>query len=107
MWAQACMAAAQAHWRAPTRFLPIPPPCPPATTARCGLWTPPPAPSPQVLEYFKQFGENSEAGCAITQCHEAMAASGVSLEQIRNEVNQLVSDGHLYSTIDDDHYKAI
>ena len=65
------------------------------------------AASPQVLEYFKQFGENSEAGCAIAQCHEAMAASGVSLEQIRNEVNQLVGDGHLYSTIDDDHYKAI
>ncbi|EOD11260.1 hypothetical protein EMIHUDRAFT_257464, partial [Emiliania huxleyi CCMP1516] len=63
--------------------------------------------SDQVLEYFKQFGDHSEAGCAIAQCHEAMAASGVSLEQIRNQVNQLVSDGHLYSTIDDDHYKAI
>ena len=47
------------------------------------------------------------AGSTIAQCHEAMAASGVSLEQIRNEVNQLVGDGHLYSTIDDDHYKGI
>ena len=46
------------------------------------------------------------AGSTIAQCHEAMVASGVSLEQIRIEVKLLVSGGHLCSTIDD-HYKAI
>jgi len=75
----------------------------------------------QVLAYFKQAGETAEAGggsqgvglevakiagSTIAQCHEAMAASGVSLEQIRIEVKLLVSGGHLYSTIDD-HYKAV
>ena len=37
---------------------------------------------------------------------QATAASGISAEQVRAAVEYLAGEGHLYSTIDDEHYKA-
>jgi len=59
-----------------------------------------------VVTFFKTKGEDNETGCTIAQAAEALQANGVSLEQVRQYVDNLVQDGHLYSTIDDDHFKA-
>ena len=37
---------------------------------------------------------------------DALSNQGATSDQVRNIVDQLVSDGHLYSTVDDDHFKA-
>mmetsp|Transcript_26082 Transcript_26082/g.54743 ORF Transcript_26082/g.54743 Transcript_26082/m.54743 type:complete len:297 (+) Transcript_26082:31-921(+) len=59
-----------------------------------------------VLAFFNQFGSGSDIGCTVEQCFNAMKASGANPAQIRDAVDFLVNEGHLYSTIDDDHYKG-
>ena len=59
-----------------------------------------------VLKFFQSKGEASDAGVTIHDASNALAANGVAPEQVRNIVEELVNEGHLYSTIDDDHYKA-
>mmetsp|Transcript_29590 Transcript_29590/g.80818 ORF Transcript_29590/g.80818 Transcript_29590/m.80818 type:complete len:297 (+) Transcript_29590:94-984(+) len=61
----------------------------------------------QVLAYFKSYDAHSETGCTVAQCFEAMQAQGATYQQIRDSVDTLVAEGHLYSTIDDDHFKGI
>ena len=58
-----------------------------------------------VLSFFQTKGEESETGCTIGDVSMALA-NNASPEQVRASVEQLVTDGHLYSTIDDDHFKA-
>jgi replication factor A2 len=58
-----------------------------------------------VLEYFQSYGTSDE-GCTIGQVAQATAASGISAEQVRAAVEYLAGEGHLYSTIDDEHYKS-
>ena len=59
-----------------------------------------------VLSFFQTKGEESEQGCTIDDATQALLNNGVSAEQVRSLTEQLVADGHLYSTIDDDHFKA-
>ena len=59
----------------------------------------------QVLDYFKEYGQ-SEVGCTIQQCVDAMRMSGYTAEQVRSSIDSAIQDGHLYSTIDDDHLKC-
>ena len=48
-------------------------------------------------------GGDTSIGYAVA---EALATQGASNETVRGIVENLVSDGHLYSTIDDDHFKS-
>ena len=43
---------------------------------------------------------------STTDAANAMSAQGVTEGQVRSVVEALVNEGHLYSTIDDDHFKA-
>ena len=58
-----------------------------------------------VLKYFQSYA-TSDVGCTITDAANAMSAQGVTEGQVRSAVEALVNEGHLYSTIDDEHYKA-
>ena len=59
-----------------------------------------------VLSFFQTKGEASDMGVTIADAAQALQTNGATPEQVRTLVEQLVSDGHLYSTIDDDHFKA-
>lgn len=59
-----------------------------------------------VLQYFRNYG-TSDLGCTVADCYEAMKASGTTMPQLREVVDNLAQEGHLYSTIDDDHFKSI
>jgi len=59
-----------------------------------------------VLTFFATKGEESETGCTIDDVAQALANNGATREQVSSLVENLVGDGHLYSTIDDDHFKA-
>ena len=58
-----------------------------------------------VMAYFQSYAHN-DIGCTIADCVQAMAPQGVTDAQVRTAVDNLVNEGHLYSTIDDEHYKA-
>ena len=45
-------------------------------------------------------------GCTVLEAAQALASNGVQEAQVRSIVQELVDDGHLYSTIDDDHFKS-
>ena len=60
-----------------------------------------------VLKFFQTKGEASgDAGCTIHDAAAALGVNGVTADQVRSHVDNLVNEGHLYSTIDDDHFKA-
>lgn len=59
-----------------------------------------------VMHFFQTEGAECEEGCTISQAAEALNASGFTLEQVRQCVENLEKDGHMYSTIDEHHYKA-
>jgi len=71
-----------------------------------------PAPAPGaslqdlVLKFFQSKGEASDAGCTVQEAAQALASNGVQEAQVRSIVQELSDEGHLYSTIDDDHFKA-
>ena len=67
----------------------------------------PPAGAAQetVMAYFTSYAQ-TDIGCTIADCVNAMAPQGVTDAQVRTAVENLVNEGHLYSTIDDEHYKA-
>ena len=73
---------------------------PPAGAAPKGATT-----QETVMAYFTSYGHN-DIGCTIADCVNAMAPQGVTDAQVRTAVDNLVNEGHLYSTIDDQHYKA-
>jgi len=58
-----------------------------------------------VMAYFTSYAQ-TDIGCTIADCVNAMAPQGVTDAQVRTAVENLVNEGHLYSTIDDEHYKA-
>ena len=58
-----------------------------------------------VMKYFTRY-DVTDIGCTISDCVNAMAPQGVTDAQVRTAVEALVNEGHLYSTIDDEHYKA-
>lgn len=59
-----------------------------------------------VLSFFKTKGEQSDTGCSIQDVFAAVAGQGISESKVREAVDFFSNEGHLYSTIDDDHYKA-
>jgi hypothetical protein len=59
-----------------------------------------------ILSFFQSKGEDSEQGSTVREAADALAANGATLDQVRGVIETLVADGHLYSTIDDDHFKA-
>mmetsp|Transcript_6835 Transcript_6835/g.15003 ORF Transcript_6835/g.15003 Transcript_6835/m.15003 type:complete len:298 (-) Transcript_6835:646-1539(-) len=61
--------------------------------------------SDTVLQYFRNYS-NSDLGCTVHDCFEAMKASGTTMPQLRESIDNLINDGHLYSTVDDDHLKS-
>ena len=60
----------------------------------------------RLLTWIETKGEESESGCTVADAAQALVNNGATADQVRQYVEQLVSDGHLYSTIDDDHFKA-
>ena len=72
--------------------------------AHFGARGPSPLTRPAPLPPFR-YGTSDE-GCTIGQVAQATAASGISAEQVRAAVEYLAGEGHLYSTIDDEHYKS-
>ena len=59
-----------------------------------------------VLSFFKTKGEHTDTGCHVQEVAAAVAAQGISEARVREIVEFLSNEGHLYSTIDDDHFKA-
>ena len=66
-----------------------------------------------VMRYFARYADTdigrTVSDCAALRgspCGDAMATHGVTDAQVRSAVDALVSEGHLYSTIDDEHFKA-
>ena len=65
------------------------------------------------MKYFKsnsnmalcpENGSETDIGCTISDCVNAVAPQGVTDAQVRAAVEALVNVGYLYSTIDDEHY---
>jgi replication factor A2 len=56
----------------------------------------------RVFNYYTAEGTGDE-GCNITSVADAL---GMPAAAVRNAVDFLSSEGHLYSTIDDDHHKS-
>merc|ERR1712157_207253 len=59
----------------------------------------------QVLQIIAhpQYG-NSETGCNVETVFSSLSNQDVNA--IREAIDDLCNDGHIYSTIDDDHYKC-
>lgn len=62
----------------------------------------------QVLQFFQQndTGEDNDAGVNIQMVIESLASRGLNEGDVRNAVEFLSGEGHLYSTIDEAHFKA-
>ena len=59
------------------------------------------------MKYFTSYADDeTEIGCTISDCVNAVAPQGVTDAQVRAAVEALVNVGYLYSTIDDEHYKV-
>ena len=59
-----------------------------------------------VMKYFTSYADDeTEIGCTISDCVNAVAPQGVTDAQVRAAVEALVNVGYLYSTIDDEHYR--
>ena len=59
-----------------------------------------------MLKFFQSKGAASGAGCTVLEAAQALASNGVQEAQVRSIVLELVEDGHLCSTIDDEHFKS-
>ena len=57
-----------------------------------------------VMAYFTYA--QTDIGGTIADCVNAMAPQGVTRAQVRTAVDNLVNEGFLYSTTDNEHYKA-
>lgn len=59
----------------------------------------------QILQFFRQ--DNSEAGADVQSVVAALAGQpGADLNQIRQDIDFLSTEGHVYSTIDEEHFKC-
>jgi len=59
----------------------------------------------QVLDIFNQ-DTNSESGTSIQTVLDRLSPNGVSRNDIAKAIEFLSDEGHLYSTIDEEHYKS-
>jgi hypothetical protein len=62
----------------------------------------------QVLAFFNQNDSNDDegTGLALDFVIGNLRAEGISEKDVRAAVDFLANEGHLYSTIDDNHYKS-
>lgn len=61
----------------------------------------------QVLNAIKQFDESgADEGVKIDVVMKHLDPSGQKVNEIREAIGFLADEGHLYSTIDEEHYKA-
>ena len=59
-----------------------------------------------VLSFFTHKAKDHDSGLTVQDATSALAGNGATIEQVTAIVADLTSDGHLYSTIDDDHFQA-
>jgi len=57
-----------------------------------------------VLDAIK--GSESEQGISVDEISSALKGRNYAQDQIREAIDWLSNEGHVYSTIDDDHYKS-
>lgn len=58
-----------------------------------------------VLAYIREQGEYLEEGANVTECVTRLAGK-YSEGEIRSAIEDLASEGHVYSTVDESHYKC-
>jgi len=58
-----------------------------------------------VLQYIMSAGEGSDSGVNINDIIGNLSNKGFSANDIRNAINHLSNEGHIYSTIDENHYQ--
>ena len=52
------------------------------------------------------FAEHQDVGANISYCIQSLTSSGKYSEgQVRNSIEELAGEGHIYSTINEDNYK--
>lgn len=59
----------------------------------------------KVIAIF-QSGGDSESGVSVQAATEQLAPEGITEQQIRAAIEFLSGEGHLYSTVDENHYKS-
>ena len=57
-----------------------------------------------VLRYFQQEGEQSDTGANVQNCIQSLSGQGTE-GAIREAIEGLSAEGHIYSTIDENYYK--
>jgi len=64
--------------------------------------------SAQVLAFFTQHDSANDDGTGLSLAFVAqgLASFGIAEKEVRAAVDFLANEGHLYSTIDDNHYKS-
>ena len=61
----------------------------------------------QVLHAFATGPDaGTDGGCSVSSVASSLAQLGLSYAQVQEAIQQLSNDGHLYSTIDEEHYKT-
>jgi|TARA_B110000208_G_C11661100_1_gene391669 replication factor A2 len=58
-----------------------------------------------VLAFFKSYAE-VESGGSVTDCIKMLAGQGIAEAKVRETVENLTEEGHLYSTVDENHYQS-
>ena len=73
------------------------------------VYTPHPFSSSSLLQdkVLAEFSKSAdESGMDIKDVIKAMESQGVNGAQVREAVEYLAGEGHLYSTIDEEHFKS-
>jgi len=59
----------------------------------------------QILNFIRVEGDGSDIGAPMDRCITLLQQNGFSEPQVRTAVEELSSEGHIYSTIDENHYQ--
>ena len=61
-----------------------------------------------MLAFFTQYdsADDDGTGLSLAFVAQGLASAGVAEKDVRAAVDFLANEGHLYSTIDDNHYKS-
>jgi len=58
-----------------------------------------------VLNFIRQQGSTADSGAYIQDCIRQLATGGTSEGSVRKMIEDLASEGHIYSTINEDYYQ--
>ncbi|KAL3791649.1 hypothetical protein ACHAW5_007436 [Stephanodiscus triporus] len=58
-----------------------------------------------IIQVIKTMGPNSGSGIHVDEITAQVASQGYSAMEIKNVINNLSNEGHIYSTIDENHYQ--